>query len=387
MNSNKNIKLSYHIHRGHDIVVVKFEYDKELLRIIKEIGGARWSQTNKSWYFIKSDFDLTKLFDAFKGKAFVDYSALKNNSANNQVKQVPKIPIKQKVKLPTAYYDLLDQKRYSESTKSTYINYFEDFLRFFRERSLNDISTEQINKYLLELIRKNKISNSQQNQRINAIKFYYEKVIGREKEYYRISRPRNSKTLPKVITETEVNNMLIHSGNIKNKVIIGFLYSAGLRRSEIVNLRKQDIVSDKMIIFVRGGKGKKDRQTILSKYMNELLTKYYEKHKPNYWVIEGPQRKQYSGSSVGKIVKKTGKKAGVSIEVTPHILRHSFATHLLENGVGLRYIQELLGHGSSKTTEIYTHVSKKSLANISSPLDRFLDSNNLTYKASTENTD
>jgi len=368
-------------------VVVKFEYDKELLRIIKEIGGARWSQTNKSWYFIKSDFDLTKLFDAFKGKAFVDYSALKNNSANNQVKQVPKIPIKQKVKLPTAYYDLLDQKRYSESTKSTYINYFEDFLRFFRERSLNDISTEQINKYLLELIRKNKISNSQQNQRINAIKFYYEKVIGREKEYYRISRPRNSKTLPKVITETEVNNMLIHSGNIKNKVIIGFLYSAGLRRSEIVNLRKQDIVSDKMIIFVRGGKGKKDRQTILSKYMNELLTKYYEKHKPNYWVIEGPQRKQYSGSSVGKIVKKTGKKAGVSIEVTPHILRHSFATHLLENGVGLRYIQELLGHGSSKTTEIYTHVSKKSLANISSPLDRFLDSNNLTYKASTENTD
>jgi site-specific recombinase XerD len=142
-----------------------------------------------------------------------------------------------------------------------------------------------------------------------------------------------------------------------------------------------------MIIFVRGGKGKKDRQTILSKYMIELLSKYYEKHKPNYWIIKGPLRMQYSGSSVGKIVKKTGKKVGISIMVSPHILRHSFATHLLENGVGLRYIQELLGHGSSKTTDIYTHVSKKSLANISSPLDRFFDSNNLTHKASTENTD
>jgi site-specific recombinase XerD len=138
---------------------------------------------------------------------------------------------------------------------------------------------------------------------------------------------------------------------------------------------------------VRRGKGKKDRQTILLKYMNELLSKYYEKHKPNYWVIEGSQRKQYSGSSIGKIVKKTEKKAGVFIEVTPHILRHSFATHLLENGVGLRYIQELLGHGSSKTTEIYTHVSKKSLANICRSLDYFLGYNNLTHKASTENTD
>ncbi|MFK5856485.1 MAG: tyrosine-type recombinase/integrase [Bacteroidota bacterium] len=151
--------------------------------------------------------------------------------------------------------------------------------------------------------------------------------------------------------------------------------------------RGKNIVSDKMMIFVRGGKGKKDRQTILSKYMNELLPNYYEIHKPNYWVIEGPQRKQYSGSSIGKVVKRAGKKAEVSIEVTPHILRHSFATHLLENGVDLRYIQELLGHGSSKTTEIYTHVSKKSLANISSPLDCFLDSNKLTNKASVKITD
>ena len=376
-------------HRGKDVVLIKFEYNKELINSVKRIKGARWSQTKKSWYIEKSDFDLHTAFDALTSLAHIDYSSLKRN--HKSIKQ-PIAPsknkvVKLKVKLPEAYYDMLDQKRYSDSTKATYTNYFEDFLRYFKEQSLNDISTEQINKYLLELIRKDKISDSQQNQRINAIKFYYEKVLGREKEYYEISRPRNTKTLPKVITETEVNSMLINSGNIKNNVIIGLLYSAGLRRSEIINLRKLDIVSDKMMIFVRGGKGRKDRQTILSKYMNELLPKYYEIHKPNYWVIEGPQRKQYSGSSIGKIVKRVGKKAGVSIEVTPHILRHSFATHLLENGVDLRYIQELLGHGSSKTTEIYTHVSKKSLANISSPLDCFLDPNKHTNKASIEKTD
>ena len=380
MNPKQKITLIFDSHRGKDVVFIKFDYDKKLITSVKRLNGVRWSQTQKSWYIIKSDFDLHTVFSTLKKVAYIDYSSLKRESITQPIVQQINKMQRLKVELPEAYYDMLDQKRYSESTKSTYINYFEDYLRYFREQSLNDISTEQINKYLLELIRKNKISDSQQNQRINAIKFYYEKVIGREKVYYGIRRPRKTKTLPKVITETELNNMLIHSGNIKNKVIIGLLYSAGLRRSEIINMRKQDIVSDKMMIFVRGGKGKKDRQTILSKYMNKLLPEYYEIYKPNYWVLEGLQRKQYSGSSVGQIVKRVGRRAGVSIEVTPHILRHSFATHLLENGVDLRYIQELLGHGNSKTTEIYTHVSKKSLANISSPLDSFIDSNTLVSK-------
>jgi len=380
LNPKQKITLIFDSHRGKDVVFIKFDYDKKLITSVKRLNGVRWSQTQKSWYIIKSDFDLHTVFSTLKKVAYIDYSSLKRESITQPIVQQINKMQRLKVELPEAYYDMLDQKRYSESTKSTYINYFEDYLRYFREQSLNDISTEQINKYLLELIRKNKISDSQQNQRINAIKFYYEKVIGREKVYYGIRRPRKTKTLPKVITETELNNMLIHSGNIKNKVIIGLLYSAGLRRSEIINMRKQDIVSDKMMIFVRGGKGKKDRQTILSKYMNKLLPEYYEIYKPNYWVLEGLQRKQYSGSSVGQIVKRVGRRAGVSIEVTPHILRHSFATHLLENGVDLRYIQELLGHGNSKTTEIYTHVSKKSLANISSPLDSFIDSNTLVSK-------
>ena len=272
MSSKPNITLTVDFHRGKDIILVKFDYNKELVSHVKRIKEARWSPTKKSWYIKKTEFSLHAFFDVLKSVAYIDYSSVKNKNIIKPILPKKKAP-KSEVKLPEAYYDMLDQKRYSESTKSTYINYFKDFLRYFKNQNLNDITTEQINQYLLELIRKEKISDSQQNQRINSIKFYYEKVIGREKEYYGIRRPRNTKTLPKVITETELNNMLTYSGNIKNKVIIGLLYSAGLRRSEIINMRKQDIVSDKMMIFVRGGKGKRDRQTIFIKVYEQSFTR------------------------------------------------------------------------------------------------------------------
>jgi integrase/recombinase XerD len=164
--------------------------------------------------------------------------------------------------------------------------------------------------------------------------------------------------------------MLAVAGNIKHQVIIGLLYSAGLRRSELVYLRKSDILEDKELIFVRGGKGKKDRTTILAESMRDRLQRYYRLWNPNYWVLEGPRRRQYSATSILKVVKKAGQMAGIARNVTPHMLRHSFATHLLEQGVDLRYIQQLLGHGSSVTTEIYTYVSNRALANIKSPLDQ-----------------
>lgn len=373
MNSYKNIKLSFCTHRENEVVLVSFNYDKEFIKIIKNIGKAKWSQTNKSWYFIKTDFDLPAIINAFKGKAILDTSAIDNKQDN----QLTKSHIKQRIKIPSSYYDMLDQKRYSDSTKATYTNYFEDYIRYFHGRTLDDITVEEINGYILKLIRKQNMSASQQNQRINSIKFYYEKVLGREKLYVNINRPRGVKSLPKVITENEVSKMIEVASSFKNKIIIALIYSAGLRRAELLNLRKEDIIFDKRMIFVRGGKGNRDRTTVLSEYAMEIYRVYLERYKPNYWVLEGPNRKKYSATSVGNIVKRTAKMAKVSIEVTPHILRHSFATHLLEQGVDLRYIQELLGHNSSTTTEIYTHVSQRSLANIKSPLDRILDNNNL----------
>jgi integrase/recombinase XerD len=169
-------------------------------------------------------------------------------------------------------------------------------------------------------------------------------------------------------------SLLEVTSNLTHRFIVSLPHSAGMRRAELLNLRKLDIHFDKNIIFVRGGKGRKDRQSILADYMKRILHKYYSEYKPNYWVLEGPKRVQYSATSANNVVKSAGKKAGILMTVTPHVLRHSFATHLLENGVDLRYIQELLGHSSSKTTEIYTHVSKKSLAKIMSPIDTIFDS-------------
>ncbi|MCK5066881.1 MAG: tyrosine-type recombinase/integrase [Bacteroidales bacterium] len=247
-----------------------------------------------------------------------------------------------------------------------------DFVKEQRGKDLLDISPEEINAYILKLIRTKGISPSQQNQRINAIKFYYEKVLGQEKRFYNIERPKKSRTLPKVLTETEVLSILKSLENIKHKAIIGTIYSSGLRRNELINLRKQDIVFENKILNIRGSKGKKDRISVLSDSLAVVLKKYLEIHKPNYWLFEGPNRKKYSATSISKILHRAAQKAGIEMRVTPHMLRHSFATHLLEQGIDIRYIQIILGHESTKTTEIYTHVSKKSLSNISSPLDVIL---------------
>lgn len=234
---------------------------------------------------------------------------------------------------------------------------------------MTEITTDQINSYILKLIKNDRISDSQQNQRINAIKFYYEKVLGRKKEYYSIDRPRKGNPLPKVLTENEVLSMLHYTTNLKHKAIIGTIYSAGLRRSELINLRIQDVHFDKMMIFIRGAKGKKDRTTVLANSNSEVLKKYMIEYCPNYWMFEGVNRKQYSSTSIERVVNKAAKKAGINKRVTPHMLRHSFATHLISKGSALPYVHKLLGHSNIKTTKIYTHVADNDLKNLLNPLD------------------
>lgn len=194
-------------------------------------------------------------------------------------------------------------------------------------------------------------------------------VLGLEKQFYAIERPKKCRTLPKIVSEEEIIRIIQAASNIKHKAIIATIYSAGLRRSELIDLRKQDISFDRKIISIRGAKGKKDRTSMLSETLFVMLIKYLEEYKPNYWLFEGPSRKQYSATSIAKVIAKASTEAGLNMRVTPHILRHSFATHLHEHGTDILHIQKLLGHDSSKTTEIYTHISKKSLGKIKSPLD------------------
>ncbi len=258
---------------------------------------------------------------------------------------------------------------YSDNTQKTYLHYLGLFCEHFDNVDLNDIDSRKIETFFYEMIQNNQLSYSAQSQYINAIKFYYEKVLGKPKNVYNLPRPRKPQSLPKVLSKNEIKKILDVTSNIKHKCIITLLYSAGLRRSELLNLKVKDIDSERMVLMINGSKGKKDRVTLLSSKILNLLRQYYKEYKPEIFLIEGEEGGKYSATSISKILKKYATKAGIRKNVTPHMLRHSFATYLLEQGTDLRYIQELLGHNSSKTTEIYTHISKKAIDKIVNPID------------------
>jgi integrase/recombinase XerD len=363
MNSSPHILIENGFHRNEDILIIRFDYNQQIISEIKKISGIKWSQTLKSWYVPLKDCDRGILLKQLSEFAIVKTRELKEGITAEKID----------MSFPEGYIELLQQKRYAPNTIKTYTSYFLHFLQNFKHIKVEEISKDEINAYLLELINTKNISESQQNQRINAIKFYYEKVLGRNSEYYRLERPRREHKLPDVLSRSEIKKMLDTTGNIKHKIIIQLLYSAGLRRSELIDLRIKEIDSSRMLIKVIGAKGKKDRYTQLSRSLLSDLREYYKEHRPKKYIIEGAGGSKYSATSVANIVREAARKAGIKKRVTPHMLRHSFATHHLESGTDLRYIQEWLGHSSPKTTQIYTHVSETDFRKFKNPLDDLFD--------------
>ena len=358
-----------------DVVILNFKnYDEKVIDFLKTETNLEWSNRKRAWYYRLNTFKLSDFFNLVSPYALINYSDLRKpvfKSKSNNPKGRPKAyPQRKQIQLPKGYKDKLLQKRYSLSTQKTYIAYMKDFVEAFGFNNIEQIRPEQINAYILNLIQEKHISPSEQNQRINAIKFYYEKVLLLDKLYFNIDRPRTIHNLPKVLSKQEVKAIFTNTANVKHQCILMLLYSAGLRRSELINLKISDILSDREQIRIENAKGNKDRFSLLSKNLLQLLRTYYVEYKPQYWLFEGLSKgKQYSATSIAKVLKRACTKAGIAKRVTPHMLRHSFATHLLEQGTDLRYIQTLLGHNSSKTTEIYTFVSNKNLQNIQNPLD------------------
>jgi site-specific recombinase XerD len=357
---------------GINCLLLKFRYNNQIRLILKEKFSSVWSKTERGWIVENHLKNLKLLFQELKGIAEIDTSQLplKKNS-KNKLKSLSKFG-GNKAMVPKSFNDFLKRRRYSPNTVKTYSSFIIDFQEFMDPLELNKACFDDIISYMNYLVAEKKVAASTQNQAINALKCYYENILGWKKFSMRIERPRKEKRLPKVLTEKEIIRMIQLTDNLKHKLIICALYSSGLRKGELLSLRKEDIVFDKNLIFVRGGKGKKDRTTVLSSHLKKLLGVYLNEYKPNYWLIEGVGRHKYSPTSVGRVLSNAAKKANIQRVITAHMLRHSFATHLLEQGLDLRYIQQLLGHGSSKTTEIYTHVSSKSLAKIKSPLDTCL---------------
>jgi len=386
-----DVKIRRVFHRDKFRLGLFFPFSNALKQEAKTLG-ATYSKTHHCWYLEDKNETIEKIKHAFKDKAWLDYREINGLLSPSEEKHF-KIAYKARIsnykmpqavasaekpvstlRVPDEYKETLLIRRYSQSTVNTYSGMFLKFMRYVHPKHPKDVSEEEIKKYMNNLVQANQVSQSTHNQAINAIKFYYEHVLGLEKKKYWLDRPRKEEKLPRIISEQDVARMIGSTTNVKHQMIIAMLYSTGMRRSELTNLRIQDIDIDRAQINIRGAKGKKDRVTILSKHMASAIHRYLDLYHPKYWFLENPKRTKYSDNSVGKVVKDMSKRVNLA-DVTPHVLRHSFATHLMDNGTDVRIIQALLGHKSLETTQIYTHVTNRNLAGIINPLDRIIDSN------------
>ena len=264
----------------------------------------------------------------------------------------------------------LKSKRYSERTIITYKDALKSFFVFFNTVAIAELTNEDVIKYNNEFILKKQLSASYQNQITNAIKLYFKTIKYTKIEIDKIHRPKRAKVLPNVLSKEEVKTILEAHNNIKHKVMLSLINSCGLRCGELLSLKPIHIDSKRNIVVLKNAKGQKDRIVPLSLKILEMLRNYYKIFRPTTYLFEGQTAGMpYDSRSLQLVLKQALKKAGITKPVTLHWLRHSYATHLLESGTDLRYIQELLGHSSSKTTEIYTHVSTKSIQQIKSPFD------------------
>lgn len=262
----------------------------------------------------------------------------------------------------------LRYQKYSQSTFDTYISCLHQFNVHLITVN-QEISEDSVKDYLQHLASKN-YSRSTINQYINAIKFYLEKVLRKPRSTYYFERPRRDRKLPTILSLEEIQRIFSNLPNMKHKAVLTLLYSAGLRIGEVINLKIEDIDSERMFIHIRNAKGAKDRMVPLATNVLVLLREYFRKYKPQRYLFNGITNEQYSATSIRRVLQRAVQKSFIKKTVTPHTLRHSYATHLLEKGTDLRYIQVLLGHSSVKTTEIYTHVSTRNLQAISSPIEQ-----------------
>lgn len=344
-NKSPAVKIEF---KENNKVIIRVPYNQELIRKIKTISGRRWNPNEKYWEVPYDENLISRLQTLFEENISID---------------------------PNFYLTSLQKKltirKYSRRTIKSYIRYNRAFL-LFTGKNPEEVSNVDIKKYLYYMVERKKILVSTLNIIINALKFYYGNIL-KKKFIYEVKRPKKDKKLPVILSKEEVKKILDVTINIKHKTVLMLLYSGGLRVGEIVKLKPEDIDANRKLIHIRASKGRKDRFTLLSEVVYKTLREYWKREKPKKWLFPSlDKEKHITTRTVQKIFQNVCQKAGIKKEVTVYSLRHSFATHLLESGIDLRCIQELLGHKSSKTTEIYTHVSTRDLGAIKSPLDDLL---------------
>jgi len=376
------------LHDGENRVTLRFPYDNGLIKITRSIPGAKWSKSLYSWHIPYNEDIIQNLSEFYSGKAIIDSSALQsvlNNrlsgesgengqrnpekAGNISVKHDKPLSEKSKSDLER-FKKWMEANRYPESTVKTYTGMMTTFLKFVSPKEAAECNSEDLFRMVDEFIIPKGLSHSFQNQMISAVKKFYGKIYRSVMDPGDLTRPRPQHRLPNVLSKDEVRKLLNASLNEKHRVMLSLIYACGLRRSELIDLQVSDVDVSRRLLIIRQAKGFKDRIVPISERTIEMVKSYEERFKPVRYLFEGqfPGRK-YSTSSLENVFRAASKKAGINKDVTLHGLRHSYATHLLEAGTDLRYIQELLGHKSSRTTEIYTHVTVQGIQKIRSPFD------------------
>lgn len=401
----ETIILKPFVHRQQECIGIYFTRQPALNQAVKKITISRWTKTHSCWYTPLDKANYLAITKAFEGLATIDHEllkayltkkkdtalppevidvatkaatlktvAVKENAgrlrAAAPVKTVIIHPINKHV-LPALKQHLVLKAR-SQSTIDTYLGEMSQLLQTIGNNSADHLTVADLKRYFVYCFEKRKLSENTLHSRINALKCYYEQVLGHEKFFWEIPRPKKPFQLPNVLGEKEITNLFKALGNIKHKAILFTAYSAGLRVSEAVSLRMKDIDSDRMQIKIVGAKGKKDRYVGLSPIVLDILRNYIKKTnpRPEIYLFESQVAgTAYSTRSAQKVFQRAKEIAGIRKDVSFHSLRHSFATHLLEKGIDIRFIKDLLGHFDIRTTERYTHVRKDKLINIISPLD------------------
>jgi integrase/recombinase XerD len=461
----KTIKLNRAIHKGQERLFLEFDYDAELIALIKKIDGIAWSQTRKAWHVPDTNEHLELILSRFpdvehttvpkhpleektvtkapepakprkpfskgveiwvigkqirvklpKDEADIEFLRTFKYARWNKAEYHWVIPNygnnlqllqnyfntriinldfeKEPITKPSPVYDQpivipelapltneqrveidrfgkwMEHKRYSPSTIETYMQAITVFLRFIAPKSSAEATNEDMQRYVYQYMIPRRLSYSYQNQAINSAKLFFKLITGSALVTEQLERPRREHKLPNILSKEEVKAIIHAPINQKHRTMLSLIYACGLRRSELLNLKPSHIDAKRHLLSVLNGKGKKDRVIPISDKTITLLREYYKVYKPKTWLFEGQEAGvQYSETSLQEVLRHAVSKAAIHKPVSLHWLRHSYATHLLESGTDLRYIQELLGHKSSKTTEIYTHVTEKSLEKIKSPFD------------------
>ncbi len=369
MNILPSITIKRTYQKKQDSLIVLFKYNQQLLSMIKRSGKFKWSISLKYWYsdFSQENFQLIK-------QSFKDIANIYEDSSIFETPIKPLIRKKRIIsdrnkEMVRSYISYLKGKRYSESTVKTYFTFLADFLAFVNHIPLENLTNRDVEIFIEEVFIPRGYSISTHRQFISALKLFIVFYPNSHIQNLALTRPKRSKFLPTVLSKEEIIDILRYTRNLKHRAILALIYSAGLRIGELLNLQLKHIDIDRRQIIIKNSKGRKDRNVILAESFIPLLLNYLNTYNPSIFFAEGKLGQKYSAPSIRAFLKRSCKAANVSKTVTPHTLRHSYATHLLENGIDLRYIQELLGHSKPETTMLYTHVSKKDLLKIESPLD------------------